>query len=411
MAEAKMAEYVSQRSFSLNFDDKSPSAVIRKGDVLAYDGVNVAFPRMGNEVKGRTVHLSRAISLGWLLLKEAASPSQAAIATVTKEIPDLSPAKAHGETADNTTPQKGVTYDSLRGGNFDSFMSPKKANFSAEVVTDDSRLAKKTGPVVSSGAPAAGKKMAVISDSDAVGNHEEELGKTKSGTKIIRSNDQDGVIAIRGTKATQSAAPAKKNSFVVDDTTPRLPEFASKEEVERALTKQPLEPQEARVIRKTGKVVVDEVDGVTLKTSVGSGDQPIDASVKVRSGGTDVVDLSGVSTQEQADAAGAAAVVTPSVEDDPEMAKLAAEQAASGASAPVAKEEPVKFSPENTKEFLAKLPETWAKMHWAQKEKFVNSLTDMNFIRYIMTVEDNKTIQRICKARLQALKAAQAPKE
>lgn len=396
MSETKMPEYVSQRSFSLNFDDKSPSAVIRVGDVLAYDGVNVIFPRMGTEVRGRTVNLSRAISMGWLLSKETASPAQAAMAASVTPPPASSPAREHGDKVDNTTPQKGPKYDSLRGGDFDSFMSPKTANFDGQVVSDDSRVVKQTSPIISSGAPAA-KKANVINDSAVVKAHEEGASTTRRGTKVIQSNDQDGVIAIKGTKAQQAAAPAKKNAFVVDDTTPRLPEQASKEEVERVLTKQPLEPQEARVIRRTGKVVVDAVDGVSLKTTVGSGDQPIDASVKVGSGSTEVVDLAGVNTPEQAEAAGVKVVASiPKMNDDPN---------------PAAREVPVSFSAEKTKEFLAKLPKTWAKMHWAQKEKFINTLTDMDFVRYIMSVEEIKTVQRICKARLQALKVAQESKE
>jgi len=405
MSETKMTEYVSQRSFSLNFDDKSPSALIRSGDVLAYDGMNVVFPRMGNDVKGRTVHLSRAISLGWLLLKETASSSQAAMATVTKEIPDWSPAKTHGETADNTTPQKGATYDSFRGGDFDSFMSPKTANFDNQLVPDDSRIAKRTGKIVSSGTPAA-KKQVVVNDSVALKpSNEESAGQTRSGTKIIRSTDEDRIIPLKGVKQQQSATSQKKNAFLVDDTTPSLPDQASKEEVERALTKHTIEPQEARVFKKMGKIVVDEIDGVTLKTSVGSGDRPVDAPVKVGRGSTEVADLSGVNTDEQAEAAGVRIVakIKPIETEEAELTRLASPQASP--------QENAAISPEKSKEFLSRLPETWAKMHWAQKEKFINSLTDMVFIRYIISVEEIKTVQRIGKARLQALKVAQESKE
>lgn len=236
--------------------------------------------------------------------------------------------------------------------------------------------------------------MPVTGDQVVVINTEEEgveVRSTKSGTKVIRGADQEGVIAFKGKvgSAPQSAEPKKKNVFTVDDTTPNIPDQASKEEVERALSKQPLEPQEAKVVRKMGRITVDEVDGVTLKTSVGSGDQAMDAKVTVGSGSTDVVDLAGVHTAEQAEEAGVrvAATIRP-------MADEPGKPAQSSVQAP-------------TSNYLSMLPADWATLHWRSKERFINQQKDIGLIEYILSVEEIKTIQRICKARLQALKAVQ----
>ena len=58
--------------------------------------------------------------------------------------------------------------------------------------------------------------------------------------------------------------------------------------------------------------------------------------------------------------------------------------------------------PEST-DYLSMLPEDWGSLHWTKKEKFVKNHTNVDFIKFILSVETTTAVQNACKARLKEL--------
>jgi len=54
-------------------------------------------------------------------------------------------------------------------------------------------------------------------------------------------------------------------------------------------------------------------------------------------------------------------------------------------------------------DFLSMLPDDWGKLHWVKKEKFIKELTDIDFIKFIFTVETTKAVKNACTERLKEL--------
>jgi hypothetical protein len=49
------------------------------------------------------------------------------------------------------------------------------------------------------------------------------------------------------------------------------------------------------------------------------------------------------------------------------------------------------------------LPDNWSKMHWVQKEKFILTVDDPDFLKFILQVEMTAAVQNACKERLKAI--------
>jgi hypothetical protein len=62
-----------------------------------------------------------------------------------------------------------------------------------------------------------------------------------------------------------------------------------------------------------------------------------------------------------------------------------------------------KESEESSGDFLTMLPDDWGKMHWVKKEMFINDLEDIDFLKFILSVETIKAVQNACVERLKAL--------
>jgi hypothetical protein len=158
----------------------------------------------------------------------------------------------------------------------------------------------------------------------------------------------------------------------VDGSTPALPSDATMKEVRRAVdTVQYDESQDAKVVKKVGSIAMpdepNEQEGIVLKKT--------DFSKKVASSGggsTPVADLSGVSTQ---------------AEVDQIEAKLD-------------RKEVSKTSSMNTEKFIERLPTDWSTLHWVKREKFIMEITEIDFLKYIMTVECTKAIIAACRKRM-----------
>jgi hypothetical protein len=108
----------------------------------------------------------------------------------------------------------------------------------------------------------------------------------------------------------------------------------------------------------------NEVEGIVLRKT---------GTAKPSMGSTPVADLSGVKTQSEVDA----------IEHE------------------IAKKEPVaKTTPKN---YVDMLPDDWATLQWVRKEKFIQEITDIDFLKFIMRVESIKAVQAACKKRMTEL--------
>lgn len=72
--------------------------------------------------------------------------------------------------------------------------------------------------------------------------------------------------------------------------------------------------------------------------------------------------------------------------------------------APEVSKEEVKEKPKGEPvDYISKLPDDWGKLHWVKKEKFIKDLTDIEFIKFILSVETTKAVKRACTERLKEL--------
>ena|GEM_PF-3411841 len=346
-----MVAYVSKKTFKLNFEDKSPSIQVKEGDTLLYDGNAVVFTDAnGKKFEGRTPHLKGAIVSGWIVSKSEDAP-----APVTTQSPS----------------EPEITYDGLKGGNFDVYA--KKMNdpvkFEKNVILEKDLVVKNLTPEETSAAKES-EKLEVAADQVDVSDRLTVTSSTTTPRKrthdtTIRPAEHYGADeTIEMTRLPKKEEKEEAKRFTVDETTPALPEDTTLKDVRKA---QKIinadESPDAKVVGriKRGQMEVTEIDGVVLKKG-GSAPQEINVSVTVGPGGTPISDLS-TGTDAQV------------------VAK---------------KDQP-------TTDLAAALPENFSKMHWVKKEKFVKVQSNPDLIKYIMGNEKTKAIQNACKARLKEL--------
>lgn len=383
-----MQELVSNIEFSLNFEDKKGSVKVKVGDTVHYDGVQARFIKnTGEEILGRSTSLRSAVTRNWLTCKSASN----AKATEAQKI-NMNPVKVNKDGVVYKEPE----YDSLKGGSFDTYLKGETAPEKTQVIKEEDQVVKKTDFTETKEEKQSPKIVKDLEDVGTVRPITSSTSVNNSTTKrhmpVIQSDDGHAEHTIVKRASVTPEVKTKKNSFTVDNTTPRLAEEATMAEVTRATGSgsgivEFSDSQDARIVKKSGaagKLTVDlnesqdakvigkigvpaprmadeptEVEGIVLKRT----------AVVKSSGSTPVADLSGVRTQSEVNA----------IEKEIE-----------------------KGVPEN-KTFVDMLPENWSAMHWTKKEKFILQLTDKEFLQFIMTVEGTKAIQNACKKRLTEL--------
>jgi hypothetical protein len=386
----KMDDFVAAIDFRLNFEDKTPSIMVKIGDVIQYDGEMASYTKSsGDRTLGRTLALKSAIAGSWL--------KPATIATETVQNPVQAPAEVPTQTQ--------AEYDALKGGNFETFLNQEKtvvAGARGSVIKEKDMIVKQTGSRVSEEKATKTGRLEVSGDQVDVKTVDTTVTSSTSGFKgkkfskeVRKSEDYgaDSTQPIRTRKNAAATPETRPNTYTVDDKTPHVPDMATTEEIQRAkrIIKD-AEPQEAKVIGNVRKSeTVETVDGITLKKTVapteintsvkvGSGEVITEATtVKLSSGGTGVTDLSG---------------------KDPDGAVVVAKIGEKAA--PKIPEAPAT----DGSNYLSMLPDSWADMHWVQKEKFIHRMVDKGFLEFLMKVETLPAIQKACEARLKELNAS-----
>jgi hypothetical protein len=366
-----MQEYISNIDFSLNFEDIKSSVRVHVGDIVFYDGMIARYKKSsGEEISGKTSSLRSAIASNWLTLNVIGSTPGSVDVRAEKVRNGVTLNVSSNKMSDHV-PHQAPQYDRTKGGDFDQYL---ETDSGTKVVSEKDRIVKKF--------EVAGDQVAVkdVTEATEVTSSTAALKNPKShSTKVIKSEHYNAESS-RPIKSRTASAPEQKktNSFTVDDTTPRITEDATLKEITR-VTKpvvEAAESQDAKVIKKISKVKVqvEETEGITLNSEVGSaekeidfsvktssGDTPVDTSVKVSSGSTPVADLTG---QEQSKGS----------------------------------------------KYIDQLPSDWSKMHWVKKEQFIKTLTDIEFVKFILTVEPVKAVQNACRKRLVELEKLEMQK-
>jgi hypothetical protein len=369
----KMLEYIANIEFSLNFEDKSKGSKVKIGDVVFYDGTTAKFTNdRGEEFSGKTRTLKACITNNWLTLKSKSKENVGHIeAKLEKRTTDEKP-------ADNIN-YKQPKYDAKFGGDFNQYLNQSKefaVAHTSKVISEEDRVVRKRATVNDQ------VSVREVSQATSVSSSTPVQGSVKSHNSKVISSDGGGAekTITRNFKKASTTEEKKQNKFTVDMNTPRLtdPDNFSADEIQRITTPviESVDGQDAVVVKKMDNrdTYVQEIEGVTLKNNVNtSGDKEIDYSVKVGSGATGVADLTGVSTQEQANA------VTGQ------------------------EKEPSKY--------LKLLPADWATLHWVKKEQFIKELTDKEFIKYILNCEPTKAVINACRKRIAELEKPAIPKE
>jgi len=385
-------EFSAKTEFALNFDDRHLKSIkMRVGETITYDGeIAVYYRPTGEQVMGRVASLKSVINkAGWLV------PVGVVVTAVKEEPSKKDPTK---------------DYDPKIGGNFDTFMAADTKRPKPQIITEKDRIvkytgekkeeepAKKTGKLEVSGDQVAVKERTIVSNSTST------VKQTKRTMVITKADEMgaEGTLPI-SMKKQASSDPKKKNSFVVDVTTPSISDGASMAEVQRAKgVVQVGESQEAKVVKTIdrSKMEVQQVEGVTLrktvspkemtiKTTTGSGGTPI---TDIQSEGTVVSKTPNPAALARAEARKKAASQTQSMLEAQKVTKVASEETPKATV-------PVTGDPN----YLSMLPADWGNLHWVKKEKFVKSLTDKAFIQFILSVETVKAVLNACEERLKEL--------
>lgn len=392
-----MQEYVSKISFSLNFEDKSPSVKIFNGDTIKYDGEYAVYvDKKGKEYKGKTISLKAAINNKWLEKKSGngtVSPEPTIIDIIQQQ----------------SAKTKETTYDPIIGGNFDEYVGrindpqpAKSERKTSGVIKEEDRTVKRFGE----------EKLEVAQDQSevrtvTVNSSTATAPKTRAHSSEVRQSEDYGATQSMdiNTKKKKASAP-KKKSFTVDATTPSVPDGASLAEVKRAQkVVSSEESQDAVVVKKMvkGAMKVESPEGISVTTkSTDSENVDINTKAITSSGGSSAADLSGDQGAVVVKKIGKEGPVNEPVEaQDATVVKKIGEK--------LPKADPEESKSEEAKplessdSYLKMLPDDWADMHWVKKEKFIKSVTDKKFLQFIMRVDTIKAVQNACKVRIEEL--------
>jgi len=415
--ESKPQNFTAVREFALNFDDRKIKSIkIRVGDTISYNGETVSYTKpTGEPVMGKVSSLKSVINRAkWLVLAGTGKKAKApAIPAVEKPAP--------------------TDFEPKRGGNFNSFLEIEKnvkvekpAKPQSIVIKEEDRIVKTT-----TGKKEPQKHLEVSRDQVdvrqvggerySVNSSTSAKGLTKEARQaptITQAEDMGAVktFPITYKKEASSKDPKKRNAFMVDEHTPSLPQEPSLEDIQRIKRPFKVENQEATVVSKISKpkmldvqeVDGQEIDGVTLKKIAG----PKEMSIKttVGSGSTPIGDASD----------GVVVAQTTSMTEKPPLtaskvaeAKAKAEERkrkSAQTQAHIETEKKIKTAsapapaPASDKvNYMSMLPDDWGLKHWVQKEQFIKALTDIEFIKFILSVESTKAVLNACEERLKEL--------
>ena len=393
-----MQEYVSKISFSLNFEDKSPSVKIFKDDIVKYDGEFAVYvDKKGKEYKGKTFSLKAAINNGWLE-KKGSNGAPITEPTILDIIQQQS-AKV-----------KETTYDPFLGGNFDEYVGKmndaqpaKSERKTSGVIKEEDRTVRKFG----------GEKLEIAPDqsevrSITVNSSTAVAPKTRVHSSDVRQSEDYGASHTMNISTKKKKASVARKSFTVDAFTSAIPEDVTLAEVKRAqkvVTSE--ESQDAVVVKKMvrGSMKVESPEGISVTTkSTDSANVDINTKASVSSGGSSIADLSGDQGAVVVKKIGQAGSVSEPVEDQGVVVVKKIGEKLPEIKPEEVKPEEVKLQePVSSDSYLKMLPDDWADMHWVKKEKFIKSLTDKGFLQFIMRVDTIKAVQSACKARIDEL--------
>jgi len=368
----KMQEYISNIEFSLNFEDSKKSTKVKIGDLVMYDGVTARhFNKLnGQEFVGRAVPLKSAVANNWLTLNIKGAKLDGPINVKSEKVRD-------------SIVYKDPDYNPKTGGAFDKFVESDPDTVVAthrKVIQEEDQVVKKTDfngqkPKVeekkTGKLEVSGDQVDVKTVGSSVSNSTSSAGNLKRAKMpVVRQDDGHADRVITSTHKVASNAPEKpKNSFTVDNTTPKIPSDsaggATMDEIRRITAPVKFDDaQDGQVVRKVSAPrMADEPaeqEGIVLKKTA--------ATKKQASGSTPVADLSEVKTQSEVDA----------LEKSMEKKEASSE----------------------TKSYIEMLPEDWSALHWVKKEKFIMQITDIEFLKFIMKVESIKAVQNACKKRI-----------
>jgi len=391
----KALDFVATRDFSLNCEEKALKSIkVHKDETISYDGSSVSYMKSSGEVvSGTCPGLKTAINVfGWLRAKNGKEVIAPIMTIPQQEVPD---------------------FDNLRGGNFQTYAEKTMGGVrpKAQVIHEEDRIVRPAMPRTEPKEQVKGGRLEVSGDQvvvkkvtreTLVNSSTSSVRTEKRSPKVILSDEmgsessQPMVRTKRQMEATAAAAaPKRKASFVVDSTTPNVPEDATLKDLKRAKgASDPLEDQGARVVKKIKPAVV-EMDGQAVEKEGIRFEKiksPVDMTIttKVGPGGDGIGDQGGQVVRKIGASKVATAVNVPKLDTTVEISELD-----NNVSIPETKKE--------STDYLGRLPDGWGKMHWVQKEKYIKSLTDVGFIMFIKSVETAKAVQDACAERLKAL--------
>jgi hypothetical protein len=238
------------------------------------------------------------------------------------------------------------------------------------------------------------------------------VAKTSSHSKkVIQADEMGSEYTIPIALGNSKAPKAKKNAMIIDETTPRnIPEDMTQQEVNKLkMVVKEDESQGAKIVRKVAvQPTVQEIEGITLRKTTSPTEMTI--TTKTSSGGTPAVSAmeAGVVVAKVGEkitpktASVKSSVITTEAAKKAEAAKAARKASSAQTQAQVEKAKP-KVPVQEDNDFLSMLPDNWADLHWVQKEKFIKGITNIEFLKFILTVESVKAVQDACEKRLKEL--------
>lgn len=421
----ELLEYIAQRDFGLNFEDRSIKSVkVKKGESVLYDG-EIAHYKMSNgaEVVGKCPSLRSAINvMNWLVLKNGQK----------KDFPE----EVKIETSKAVILPSPGDYDGFRGGSFDSYAVKNRDGVyvapippKMSVVKEKQRIAKETHDLTkpqntpkmpvetldTSRDQVEVKKGFIVSSSTAVNK------ETKREMPLVRRDEMasEGVLPIEGVKEASSKG-SKKAPLIIDDKTPvTISEDMTKEEVDKMKAIPAEESQQGTIVRKVGStMIVQEVDGITMKkknvegitfTSNPSTNKEIVFTAKVSSGSDHISTaqdegtvVGKVTSIEKRDANAAAKAAERKLASKNTQMMMEQARASVQAAKP---ESPKTETGQKTADLMALLPADWGKLHWTKKEAFIMACNNKDLILFIQDMETSKAVLNACSVRLMQLEA------
>lgn len=409
----KFQTFIAEREVSLNFDDRRIKSVkLRINDQVSYDGEVATFTKpSGEPVTGKASGLKAAIlKAHWLSL-----------APTGKKTVKKAEKKVEEKKAEKKEEKVTKDYDTKRGGNFNTFIGTQDnvtVGKTSQIIREEDRIVKRTAekkPVVqgkpTGKLPVDGDQVVVDRSKRTVVNSStvSNAPQARRASTITRADEMGAERTIPTSyKKEVPADPKKRNSYTVDEHTPALPEETTLKDVQKAKgVSRTDESQEAKVIGRTSrtKPEVQEIDGVTLRKT----DSPEDMTIKttVGAGSTPVGDSSdGVVVAQTTQIPKAVVPNSKAAEAKAEAEKRKKAAAQTQAQVEAGKKPKATVPPAAGQDYMSLLPDTWGDMHWVQKEKFVKSLTDKEFLKFILTVETIKAVLNACEDRLKELENA-----